>query len=199
MSLFFTSDTHFGHKKQADYRRFLNIERMDDFLVKTWNARVQPRDTVYHLGDVSFHNAADTVAILRRLNGSIKLVPGNHDTSKVLKTIQLAPDLRLEILPPLTDIKASEGLLDGTSEVTRLVLCHFPMLAWNRSHYGVPLLHGHSHGSCVYPKPDMRILDVGVDVHGLAPISLKKIKEIMAQRTTASFDHHRIQPIEALQ
>lgn len=189
MKIHFTSDTHFGHRNQAERRGFASVEAMDDELVKRWNARVAPNDTVYHLGDLSFYDAAGTFNILRRINGQIKLVPGNHDSDKLLiRLVQMSP--KIEVKPQLLDIKISNPLPDGTNTVDRMVLCHFPMLTWNRSHYGTMHLHGHSHGSCRYPAPNMRMLDVGVDVHELAPVSLQAVREFMSERQPISFDHH---------
>src|SRR5687768_12282338 len=77
---FFTSDTHFGHHKSLNWRyQWDSVEQMDEALVANWNSVVGPQDVVYHLGDVSFHDKRTTASILRRLNGHIHLVPGNHD------------------------------------------------------------------------------------------------------------------------
>ena len=52
-----------------------------------------------------------------------------------------------------------------------IVLCHYAMLVWNKSHHGSWMLHGHSHGTLKYPFA-AKILDVGVDSHNFYPISL---------------------------
>ena len=99
---------------------------------------------------------------------------------------------KFEVLPALYEGKFSQGLPDGTNNVERMVLCHFPMLTWNRSHFGVIHLHGHSHGNMKYPYP-MRIMDVGVDCHGMAPISLEQVQERMKDVAAFSADHHVVQ------
>ncbi len=57
MNIFFTSDTHFGHKDIIDYykRPYASVEEMDAALEKNWNETVKPNDKVYHLGDFAFH------------------------------------------------------------------------------------------------------------------------------------------------
>lgn len=56
---YFTSDLHFGHanimKFHPNFRKFQNINDMDNTLIRLWNSRVNPCDEVYNLGDVSFH------------------------------------------------------------------------------------------------------------------------------------------------
>lgn len=54
---FFTSDSHFGHANIIRYcqRPFADADEMDSALIRIWNSVVDPRDTVYHLGDFHAH------------------------------------------------------------------------------------------------------------------------------------------------
>ncbi len=52
---------------------------MDEALIKNWNKVVKPGDIVYHLGDVAMGRYDNLSAIMARLNGSKRLVVGNHD------------------------------------------------------------------------------------------------------------------------
>jgi calcineurin-like phosphoesterase family protein len=73
----------------------------------------------------------------------------------------------------------------------RLVLCHFPMLVWNRAHHGAIHLHGHSHGNLRFPNPSARIMDVGVDANeALMPVSLSRVMEHMIGADHKPFDQH---------
>jgi calcineurin-like phosphoesterase family protein len=77
----FTSDTHFGHNNIIKYagRPFSSVEEMDETLVERWNSVVKPGDIVYHLGDVFFGSQEGFKKLWPRLNGSKRLVVGNHD------------------------------------------------------------------------------------------------------------------------
>ena len=191
----FTSDTHFGHSSAAHHRGFTgDVAAMNDALIHSWNHVVRPNDTVYHLGDLSFMRPEETAKIVRSLNGSIKLVPGNHDlhgNRKNLRRLLEELDMvagypqKLEVLERLYTLKTVHK-----DEKVRLELCHFPMVVWDRGHYGVPHLHGHSHGNLIYPDPDNRMLDVGVDAVGFHPVSLDWVLEYMRDRRYAKRDHH---------
>ncbi len=79
--IFITSDTHFGHENIIQYcgRPFANAELMDEALIENWNKVVKPGDIVYHLGDVAMGRSDNLSTIMARLNGSKRLVVGNHD------------------------------------------------------------------------------------------------------------------------
>ena len=82
--IYFTSDLHFGHsnimKFHPCFRPFSSVEEMDRALIGHWNNRVNPCDTVYNIGDISFHKDMGTnISIFSKLNGKHVLVLGNHD------------------------------------------------------------------------------------------------------------------------
>ena len=134
---------------------------------------------------------------LRRLNGSIKLVPGNHDlhdNRRELRRLQEEVQIVAGYAQKLTVLERMHTLkTEHNGAKVRLELCHFPMIVWDRCHYGVPHLHGHSHGNLRYPDPDNRMLDVGVDSVGLAPVSLDWVLQYMEPRGYAQRDHHKPQ------
>jgi calcineurin-like phosphoesterase family protein len=187
--IFFTADTHYFHKKAPQWRGCETVEEMNELLIKKHNEVVKPKDIVYHIGDFGFGKLAEHIAILSQLNGKKYLIPGNHDHKK-----------RIPEDPALIEYKHRIYNLEyETSKVVNLehetytfVLCHFPILVWDKAHYGSIHLHGHSHGNCRYPDPMARILDVGVDSSytKMAPISIEQVLEIMRDRTYTTFDHH---------
>lgn len=172
--VFFTSDTHFFHKNIIDYanRPFrkddgqIDVRGHDEALVELWNAMVRPGDRVYHLGDLAFVKNWDQAdELLSRLNGQKFWAFGNHDNSECRK--RLAKHF----------VKAQD-YFQITMEEDFICMSHYPFLRWNRAHYGAWMLHGHCHGELVYPF-EGRILDVGVDCWGYAPVSYDTLKPIM--------------------
>jgi calcineurin-like phosphoesterase family protein len=161
--LWFTSDTHLDHKNILKYtsRPFNTVDEMNENLVLIWNSLVRPGDTVYHLGDFAF---ARHEYWRNRLNGQIVLIEGSHDRmdSKARKSFQWV---------------GPRHTVHGDPDI---ILSHYAMRVWPRSHYGTWHLYGHSHGRL----PGLgKSFDVGVDCHGLAPISLDRVREIMAGLT----------------
>jgi len=100
MRYFTTSDTHFGHGRIIEYsnRPFKSAFEMNEKLIANWNMRVKPEDTVFFLGDFCFRTDNETSEQLggagkekadfwiKRLNGNIIFVKGNHDRNNSLKT-----------------------------------------------------------------------------------------------------------------
>lgn len=159
--IWFTSDTHFDHEKillyQKDTRPFPSVEDMNAALVANWNARVSPGDTVYHLGDFAFRNHALWES---RLNGQIVLIEGSHDgmSAKDRKAFTWAGPLHVRAGDP------------------DIILCHYAMRTWPRSHYGTWHLFGHSHG---HLPPYGKSFDVGVDAWSLMPVSMAEVRARM--------------------
>ncbi|WP_419807862.1 metallophosphoesterase [Sphingomonas sp.] len=163
MTMFFTADTHFGDHRTINIQRrpFASAAEMDDVLVERWNAAVGPDDVVWHLGDVA-RRPGDVPALLARLCGTKHLLRGNNDPDATLEAPGWAS------VGDYAEIEADDR---------RLVLCHYPFRSWNGQHKGALNLHGHSHGRL---KPIPRQFDVGVDVHGFAPVTLD---DLLAART----------------
>lgn len=159
--IFFTADTHFYHRNIIEYckRPYECVEEMNEAIVENWNAVVQKYDIVYHLGDVSFGTAEETRGILSRLNGIKHLITGNHE--RYTKWHRKDPGL-------IHDYFTEQGdyLKIKIDKHTKLVLCHFPLAAWDRGWYQ---FHGHTHGQY---KGCHKQLDVGMDNCGMKPIHI---------------------------
>ena len=92
MSIFFTADTHFCHKNiiKHEDRPFNSIEEMNEIMIKKWNAKVRPTDTIYILGDFIFSDGVTATQLVKRLNGKkyliIQFEPGfiTEDETEVL-------------------------------------------------------------------------------------------------------------------
>jgi calcineurin-like phosphoesterase family protein len=175
---FITADTHWGHSMLVKnrLRPFDTLAQMDETLVRAWNAKVPPRAIVYHLGDVGLCQRKRLEWILRRLNGQIRLIRGNHDKN-----------IKGSLLGYFDWVK--DYYESTTPDGIKVVMSHYPFLTWNKSHWGSYSLHGHSHGN-LQVLPGLR-MDVGVDTTSdWAPYSYEEIKAHMGQLKAGVFDHH---------
>lgn len=182
--LFFVSDTHFGHKNIIRFDKrispitgklFETVEEMEDYIIDAWNSVVTDEDTIFMLGDF-FYRCSKTKAkdIISRLKGKIYWVKGNHDDTRMKSAVGLEFYDRYEIWVD------DEEVDDGKQNI---ILEHFAMLTWPRSHRGSWHLFGHSHGSLEHPSP--AAIDVGVSApHSIdfKPISYEEVKIIITQR-----------------
>lgn len=175
MAVWFTADTHLGHGNIIKFckRPFKTTTEMDGVMIGRWNELVAPTDTIWHVGDFAF---GDHLPYLRHLNGTKHLILGNHDHSNRVK--------------PAKSAWASIGTMAHfTLEDTPIVLCHYALRVWNRSHYGALHFYGHSHGNL---PGDTQSCDVGVDCWDFRPVSLEQIKQRLSMsRKRGEPDHHQ--------
>lgn len=169
MAVYFTADTHFGDPRvlRFDHRPYPDLAAHDAALIDAWNAVVGSNDTVWHLGDFALGPSGARIReILAGLNGQKHLIAGNND----------GPDT---LAAPGWDSVGHYAEI--TVEGRALVLCHYAFRAWNGIGRGALNLHGHSHGK-LGPAPKQ--YDVGVDVHGPAPVGLSAIRASRRRRKT---------------
>lgn len=155
MTIFFTSDTHFGDHRTLNIhkRPFASVAEMDEAIIAGWNAAVGEADEVWHLGDFA-RKLADVPGLLSCLHGRKHLIRGNNDD------------------PAIGSLDGWAGVADYHEKEEggrRLVLCHYPFRSWNGQARQAINLHGHSHGKL---KPLPRQYDVGVDARGFRPVTL---------------------------
>jgi calcineurin-like phosphoesterase family protein len=178
--IWFTSDTHFNHKKVQqfcpDTRPQVSLEEHDELMIYNWNQWVQRGDRIYHLGDFSFGSVEYTESVLKRLNGEIHLIYGNHD--EVLRTSKFG-----KYFSSRQDYK--EIRIDGQ----KVVMFHFPIHEWHQCHRGAFHLFGHVHAT--YGSVRGRSLNVGIDNRpgaDMAPWSWQEIKALL--ETKEIITHH---------
>ena len=172
-NVFVTADHHFGHDNIRNFcnRPFNTVEDMDEILIKKWNERVGTDGVVYHLGDFTLGRYAENY--FKQLNGFIHIIPGGHDSRWMARDTYAkytsASGESICICPPILEIGVK---VFGVSRPLTIVMCHYAMRVWNKSHYGSMHLYGHSHGRL----PGLgRSMDVGVDAHNFYPISLREV------------------------
>lgn len=141
-------------------------------MIERWNRVVGPKDIVYHLGDFCLGNQETAFEYFRRLNGQIYVIPGGHDRRWIRSNLSyVGPNCIVRVLPPLYTITLDEQVI---------VLCHYAMRVWDRSHYNSWQLHGHSHGGL--PSVGKQ-LDVGVDTNNFYPYHINDIRRMMKTRS----------------
>lgn len=131
---FYIADNHFGHFNiiRYDNRPFENISIMDRVMIDRWNEVIGDEDTVYILGDFSWHKEDDTLKILDQLAGKKVLIRGNHD--------RISPQIAKKFAK-ICDY------LEITDCNQRVVMSHYPMPFWNGQFRDSVHLYGHVHNS----------------------------------------------------
>lgn len=169
MTIWFTSDLHFGHsnilKYCANTRPWSTTDEMDEALVNDWNKCVGDNDTVYFVGDMSFHKTSRTGEILEALKGNIVLIEGNHDKN---------------LVKYIKRFKSVHQILDTKIEGQSVVMCHFPLLQWNKMHHGAYHLYGHVHGELLHEMRG-KSMDVGWDANNKL-VSWEDVTEAMKNK-----------------
>ena len=175
MKTWVTSDLHFGHKNIMSFcpqtrARFKNdVAYMNNAMAEEWNAKVQPEDTVYILGDVAFMSGSDAGKMMNRLNGAKILIEGNHDRKNLLDaTFRSA-------------FKEVHKYLDIVYDGHRIVMFHYPIAEWDQMHRGSLHFHGHLHGG-VSGMEKYRALDVGIDSTGEIVISMERAIKLIENK-----------------
>jgi calcineurin-like phosphoesterase family protein len=183
--LYFTSDTHFGHKNIINLcnRPFDSVEEMDEKLIENINNKVGKKDILYIVGDFSFNGVE---SYRKRINCSdVRLIKGNHDSFKeCLNNFTYIRDYEIIYLAscPVPELKGHKY------EKGNIVLSHYPFASWDRERRGAIHLYGHEHGNYEAFRekhfPGKACFDIGVDNNNYEPLSLfevfdkiKKIKE----------------------
>ena len=149
---YYIADLHFFHaalNEHMDHRGFGSVEEMNEYMVARWNGKVRRNDDVVVIGDLSWGKAEETNALLKRLNGTLCLITGNHD--------RILSDRRVDV-SRFKWMKPYEELSDNKRKV---VLCHYPIMCYNGQYRldknGEPktyMLYGHVHDSM-----DQRLLE----------------------------------------
>jgi len=162
--IFLTGDLHFLHPKIVSIcNRPTTIEEHDEWLINRFNSVVGKKDELYILGDVSMGNLEKTDKLLDRLHGKKFLILGNHDNSiknstRFVHTAQIHNfNFNSESYPNV-----------------HLVLCHYPMLSWDRKIFGSCHLYGHVHGRLAGVGLSF---DIGVDANDYLPLTLEQVMD----------------------
>lgn len=165
--IWFTSDTHFGHENIIYYagRPFEDTDDMDEAMIENWNQSVKPQDLVYHLGDFSM-TATRGKEVRKLLNGTIRLVVGNHDP--IMKFAQAG------IFQRMTESVNLERITDRLAGV---YATHRPVELGKTVQFN---LHGHIH----HRDTNGQRLNLSVEKTDYKPVHLETmIDQIAAVRS----------------
>jgi calcineurin-like phosphoesterase family protein len=194
-NVWFTADLHLGHGNIIKYchRPFLSkaereraaedprgkwrvsdrtIQRHDDALLDAINAVVQPRDTLWVLGDFCWGDLETAREYMGRIRcPNVNLVWGNHDDRSVR---------------PLFGKVIEQGMINVEGQ--QIWLNHYPMRSWDKRFHGSWHVYAHVHGRLVREdeeKPWLLAKDVGVDACDYHPVSFEMLRAYMGPRVEA--------------
>lgn len=208
-NIFYTSDTHVGHKLVAKERGFFtshpqtgefglevdvpNTEAHDGALADMWDSTVRKDDIVFVLGDISINGGQYALDWHADRPGTKVLISGNHD-----KVHPFHRDSYKHFQ------KWSEVFTGGIFPFFRrklvgkyFLMSHFPytgtgseghgdeerMTQFRLPDMGVPLLHGHTHLPVRSHVSDQgtRQLHVGLDAWGMKLVPQEAVMEWLAE------------------
>ena len=169
--LWLTSDTHFDHRnilKHAE-RPFIDIDEMNEVLIRNWNTRVRRHDLVIHAGDFGFGPKDKLRHICSRLNGRKYLVSGNHD-----KSDQAMREIGFErVYSSFVLRKERLYIKHSAHEVGRNKFNEYTVCAG----------HTHTRDGVILIKENgitvAKALDLGVDANNFSPISLDELLQLL--------------------
>ena len=193
-NIFFISDLHLFHKNviKFDNRPFADVEEMHVEMIKRWNNVVGENDIVYNLGDLSFGRSDGTKWFVHSLKGKIIHIMGNHDKMKDIISLDRMDGVHEYGTEIWIKDEDNDGLR-GCNGYQQIIMSHYPIFSWNRSHYGSWHLHGHTHGSLMATQQEYykrKVMDVGCPCIDYTPISYEQVKVEMKKKKVGVVDHH---------
>lgn len=176
MNIWFVADLHLNHHNIIGHckRPFEDVRQMNSVLMDNLNSVVLPQDILYILGDFCWDRRSYVVQeFVQQIKcRKVIFVLGNHDHF-------LSKNPNDPFISYNKDyVKIVSGFLEVKIENTHVVMCHYPLLSWNKSGHGSINLHGHCHGNLRKRK---NALDVGVDPNNYFPLSWERVKQQIAE------------------
>jgi calcineurin-like phosphoesterase family protein len=174
-NIFFCSDLHENHANVIKYdnRPFKDVSHMNAELIRRWNNKVGVNDTVFYLGDLTFRKDIEEIKIfVNQLNGKIHFIYGNHDDDRIITKLN-----RFETISDYVTLSILDK--DSPRKYQDIMLSHYAILSWDKSHHGSWHLHGHSHQSLVKPNPEYykrKVIDIGCNGWDYEPLSYNEKK-----------------------
>ena len=186
MSIFITSDEHYGHERiiTLAVRPFTTVEEMNETIIARHNKKVPNNkgQLTIHVGDMFWQTMTfpEADAILRRLHGRHAFIFGNHD-----ELVEKYPSPFAAVFDWVVGSNKASGSEIIKWNKHKITLNHYAQRVWDGSHKGHWHVYGHSHGALAGLG---KSFDIGVDSHDFSPWSLEEIEAEMEKRP----QHHTI-------
>lgn len=137
--IMYIADCHFYHNRicrEMENRGFPGYAEMNEHMIARWNEKVTARDSVYILGDFSIAKGDATEKVIRRLQGKLHLIIGNHDRYLEDKGFDRSLFRSIE---PYQEIRDNGRLV---------VLSHYPVFCYKGQYRpNTYMLYGHVHNT----------------------------------------------------
>ncbi len=202
MTLFLTSDQHYGHGNVIKYsgRPYHSVGEMNAALIANHNNVVNPEDEVWHLGDFALDERL-VAQILPKLNGTHTLIAGNHDRCHPCHSKGHAKAVRNYLSYGFNEI-FHEKFVDFGGALGRVLITHMPTRGTGGEHMRDEdgeekaeryadwrptkehqagcqwLLHGHVHEAW---KVNGNMINMGVDQWNYTPVSIEQLQVYLNQ------------------
>lgn len=168
MKIFLTGDTHFNHSNMVagysdwGFREFEDVEEMNETIIERWNEVVGKDDIVFHVGDFALCNVDIMRKLVKRLNGKIIIIRGNHDRVKKLR--------RCGFSDVLSGVLKVDFVHDGKTYET--AIRHKPTTVKGINF----IICGHSHDDFkIRMEGSTVFINVGVDAWDYYPVPLLEV------------------------
>ena len=142
---------------------------MNETLIKNWNETVTNQDVIYVLGDFFLGTDEEFIyQTIKRLNGEIHLIYGNHDTPK-----------KIELYKNTYGRIYCEGYATKIKYKKReFYLSHYPTLTASLEqdpNRAVINLFGHTHSKDKFYEDRPYMYNVAVDANDNKPVEIEEI------------------------
>lgn len=185
-----------------------SIRRMDEVLIEGINKTVGKDDHLWFLGDFLFarHNEyyRKCQEYLDRIEcKNIHIIWGNHDDRVIGKLFATTDSLTMVAFRDDEWVHGEQAIhrarVDHDNRWQKVVLSHYAMAVWEKSHRATWQLYGHSHATAEQwldsHMTGRRSVDVGVDnaiqlLKEYRPWKFTELKSLFADRKGFSVDVH---------
>lgn len=213
--VFYLTDAHIGHRLVARERGFVDKSHTevfrgtevyaadtaahDNYLANVWDSTVRPQDIVFELGDASINGSDYALDWHAERPGTKILISGNHDPIHPFHRDAMKHYERWSSVFTGGIFPFLRRKLEGHY----FLMSHFPYAGTGAEGHGVedrylqfrlpdmgmPLLHGHTHGTEKYHVSDngSHQLHVGLDAWDLNLVHQETIQAWLKDPTSSFF------------